>query len=102
MSVKLDIFHAQAKALHKAKAGAIQKAGGQPGNALQLTQKRPHFIVTQDYRHARWPFCSDNLANIAERLANNVCIEEYKRIERLVLRSLPLCPCREDAAYHGR
>lgn len=82
---KIDILHPQAEAFHKPKTCPVQEHGHQPLGASETPKNGSDFLPSEHNREMARPFGSHHTVNIADGLFQHFAVQEYERIERLVL-----------------
>jgi hypothetical protein len=84
--LQVNVLHAKAEALRKAKPRTIHQARHYPLVALQVTQNGAHFLARQHNRQTLGLSRPDYLSQLPEWLIQDVPIEEKESAQRLVLR----------------
>ena len=57
---QIDVLHSQPKALHYTKAGAVEQTSDQPIHAIQSSEERGNFSLTQNDGKAGWLLGTDD------------------------------------------
>ena len=92
---EVEVFDAEGKHLVEPDAGAVEDAGHQQGEALQMLKHAVGFVFVEDEWESSLVFGVDKLVKLADRDAKDVPIEKNDAVEGLVLRR------RGDIAVHG-
>lgn len=93
---EIEILHAKTQAIHQPKACSVEQGGHQRERRLQLREKAGNFLTSENYRQFPWPLRPGKLAEIPELDFEDLLVEEYNGIKRLILGR------RSDFAFHSQ
>lgn len=98
---EIEVFHPKAQAIHEAESGSVEQGAHHRKGWLQIFEKPRHLVASEDdgqFPRTLGPF---KLAEIPEFDFEDVFVEEYDGVERLVLRGSCHFPFHGQVAQKG-